>query len=969
MKRLIAGILAMLVLVCACGAHAEGISPPDLEGIDLPDTGDSGLPDVGGTEAPAAEPQAQASRISDQLAWSILPNGEGTAAVTGFYVPVSPGAYGSMGRGNAVYPKQLVFPETIDGYTITEIDFFCDELFIHQMTEGEWEPDPYGYFGRRYWDETVTSITVPRTVRRIGYASFANAHKVTEVILPEGLEEIGYAAFYECDQLETIVLPSTLRTIGDKAFYGCTALKAVVLPEGTELVGEEAFAGCTALETVTVQGGGTEIRDSAFTGITPEIRIAEREGTVREVLDGSYTVLRDGRTVTLLEIADAGQLPSPVRIPEGVTDLSAGALGDAAGTTLLLPSTLTGDIPMEEGARVAWEVAEGNPRYRAADGMLIDEPRHTLVAGNGDSRRAAVPDGVRVIGENAFTSLRLEEVVLPEGLDEIGRRAFYGCSLQAVVLPGSVRTIRAEAFAENSGLTEINFPESIREFSPDACRGTAIRTGYPASVLTPQNARDDLMHGVSSIGSSEDGLWVYSRLSDGSCAIVGFNPPENAKGTLKIPAEIRGIPVSVVAETTGGAVIQGYQSLVIPEGVRLVANGAFSGYYGLKKVQFPRSLTAVTRDAFHNCPELKLTPAQKEQMTDTDGNPDAVPCTYRVMPDGTAQIVQWYGRGDKTLEVPATVNGHPVTAILKNAFEYVDAETLVIPEGIRWIANGAFNGCRNLKKAVLPEGLRYLGPEAFFGCDKLADVSFPSTLAYIGDAAFGRASVREVVLPEGLAYLGWYAFANGGKLTRVSVPASAGKIRKGTFMNQPQLREAQIGEGITEIGAGAFAYSGLKEVVLPDSLTLIGMSAFTDCESLQSVRIGNGCETIGPQAFAYCSRLREVDLGSSVREIREGAFLGHGMREITLPASVERIDNSALFPKNTGGALKIVFAGDVPELDPIVLGAKNVNEKDLYPTNVTFVFPAEGTNAESVLRQYMAEKGLGDRQWKMTVQE
>ena len=34
------------------------------------------------------------------------------------------------------------------------------------------------------------------------------------------------------------------------------------------------------------------------------------------------------------------------------------------------------------------------------------------------------------------------------------------------------------------------------------------------------------------------------------------------------------------------------------------------------------------------------------------------------MPDGTAQILRWYGKGEKTLGVPAAVNGHSVTAIL-----------------------------------------------------------------------------------------------------------------------------------------------------------------------------------------------------------------------------------------------------------------------------------------------------------------
>lgn len=81
-----------------------------------------------------------------------------------------------------------------------------------------------------------------------------------------------------------------------------------------------------------------------------------------------------------------------------------------------------------------------------------------------------IPEGVTVIGDNAFTTCSsLRTVTLPSTLSKIGSEAFFGCtSLQKLVLPEGVTEIGASAFYECSLLKEIIFPKSLKKIPDEA---------------------------------------------------------------------------------------------------------------------------------------------------------------------------------------------------------------------------------------------------------------------------------------------------------------------------------------------------------------------------------------------------------------------------------------------------------------------------------------------------------------------
>ena len=84
-----------------------------------------------------------------------------------------------------------------------------------------------------------------------------------------------------------------------------------------------------------------------------------------------------------------------------------------------------------------------------------------------------------------------------------------------------------------------------------------------------------------------------------------------------------------------------------------------------------------------------------------------------------------------------------------------------------------------------------------------------------------------------------------------------------------------IPNSVTSIGSSAFSQcSNLTSVTIPNSVTSIGSSAFFRCSSLTSVTIPNSVTYIGSGAFDECSSLTSVTIPNSVTSIEFGAFYG-----------------------------------------------------------------------------------------------
>ena len=96
--------------------------------------------------------------------------------------------------------------------------------------------------------------------------------------------------------------------------------------------------------------------------------------------------------------------------------------------------------------------------------------------------------------------------------------------------------------------------------------------------------------------------------------------------------------------------------------------------------------------------------------------------------------------------------------------------------------------------------------------------------------------------------------------------------------------------GTSEIYDGSVGVFTLETVLMSDSVTGIGESAFENCESLKNLRLSANLETIGKRAFAGCTQLTSVDIPSGVKVLEQEAFAGcTALASITLHEGLQRI--------------------------------------------------------------------------------
>ena len=135
---------------------------------------------------------------------------------------------------------------------------------------------------------TITSVTLPNSVKSINYNVFGGCSNLSSINLFEGLQIIGPTAFEgcgfteiempnslirvgadsfkNCKLLEKVVIGNSILEIEDGAFQGCTSLVDVNLGTSCEIICEDVFRDCTNLEEIILPATITIVSDSSFRG-------------------------------------------------------------------------------------------------------------------------------------------------------------------------------------------------------------------------------------------------------------------------------------------------------------------------------------------------------------------------------------------------------------------------------------------------------------------------------------------------------------------------------------------------------------------------------------------------------------------------------------------------------------------------------------------------------------------------------
>lgn len=244
-------------------------------------------------------------------------------------------------------------------------------------------------------------------------------------------------------------------------------------------------------------------------------------------------------------------------------------------------------------------------------------------------------------------------------------------------------------------------------------------------------------------------------------------------------------------------------------------------------------------------------------------------------------------------------------------YDVPNIESVVISGAVD-VPRDMFGKCSGLKKVTLKNGVRSIGEDAFRDCSSLESVIFENTvLEKISDGAFwGCSALSSIALPDSVTEIERNAFFETG-LRNIQLPEKLTLIGGGAFCNCKNLKQVQLPPQLKELGEGAFFNcENLTQIQLPAQLNKLGTDAFRNCTSLDKIDIPAGLTQIEPDTFCNTG-LTSVTLHEGLTKIEDGAF--HDclkLKKIRIPKSVTDIGGLALGIRyNRGNGAEEVIPG------------------------------------------------------------
>jgi hypothetical protein len=543
-------------------------------------------------------------------------------------------------------------------------------------------------------------------------------------------------------------------------------------------------------------------------------------------------------------------------------------------------------VTMRDGTRYrcrrdASQTYSFSPGATEADGVTI-----TAYIPQGTNAGLAMP--ARILGLSVtaiharafFRQTSLSSVSIPEGVKTIGDEAFSGCGLSAATIPGTVALIGARAFQGNK-FTAIAIPAGLKDLViyPDGKDAEGNAAAYPPGI----SGISILPEGIS----QPDPATVYTRFFPGIGAAafadsdlppasgntatltfyggssnysIGDHAFARAKigGSLEIPSGVKDFVVEArspsptmtfpgIGANAFDAFRAGYDpqnsisALAFAPGIALktIGNGAFRR----NRISFPPSFPPSLEKIGETLPNAVATPAGV-----FEGNPLAGILTI----PGTIKEIGPYAFANPYSYEKDALKGGITVLTLENGIERIGDGAFSIDVGRAGAINTADTRKGRLIGLVIPASLKSIGQGAFAD-NKIAvlDLSAAAALETIGDGAFSRNSIAKLEkIPQKLSALGNGAF-----------------------------RQNLFG-GANADGSGI----DLSDAV---GITEIGVSVFGSASQLRTLVIPNGITAIRKSAFSGSAKLTELDLPATLERVEgsitgEGAFFNTNLTKITI---------------------------------------------------------------------------------------
>lgn len=594
-------------------------------------------------------------------------------------------------------------------------------------------------------------------------------------------------------------------------------------------------------------------------------------------------------------------------------------------------------------------------------------------------RTVTFAEGSRLttMGEGAFRDNKMLENINIETctrLTNLPTRAFYNCpGLKSIIVPASIETFGDWIFEYTNNIETITFlaPTVPRNFYSGRKKLKTINIG--PGVKRIDNSAFSNCAGLSHLNISDDvdnlviGEWAFSECD----SLPSVNLPAGVSGledyafysidfltsfTFAEGSRITEIPRQCFHYCWN------LESIKLPDAVQKIGYRAFWYCYALREVTFGTGLIEMGNDPypFGSCDRIEkivlpgttypfttyfyipadatlyVHPGLVETYRATDYTKN-----YHIMAIGSttdyavtttaggqlqAEVPEEWAQYALSLTVSGPINGSDIN-YLHSAFPCLQVLNLtdarIVAGGDKYnqwevAQNGSatvntwygpweteddvvgyamFYNMPSLKSLSLPKGTKKIGEYAIAQDRRinlrLASCDIPSGVTEIGHHAFYYTGITEITVPSGVTRLEEYTFWNCQKLQKATLPDGITFIGNSCFSEDYELTDVNIPANVETIDQHAF-YNNYKRstpIVIPGSCKTIGYRAFMDNRVVPSITVGNGVETIESYAFANCHIIEQCVLPESVTRIGDRAFYNcDSLRTFTFPQQVKEVE-------------------------------------------------------------------------------
>ena len=387
----------------------------------------------------------------------------------------------------------------------------------------------------------------------------------------------------------------------------------------------------------------------------------------------------------------------------------------------------------------------------------------------------------------------------------------------------TVTRIKESAFANNTTLTTIKIPNSIKSIGNNAFAGCTAISEVTTEATTPLPINDgcfDVMAQLFAtlyvpVGAVETyksatvwkGFGNIEAIANSSFTIdSGSYTSKGSELTWEFTSEgelkIEGVgSIPSIDSSPWAKYKNDIKRVVVGEGVKYITESAFKDCISLTSITIPESVTDIGIFAFFRCSALAEVHINSIEAWCKISFED-----YYSNPLSYAHNLYLNEELVTKLEIPDTI-----TNIGKFSFAGCSLTSITIPQSVISIGNNAFHSCSCLISVILPEGLTLIENSTFVYCNSLISIAIPRSVTSIGEDVF-----------YGCINLSRVDFSEESELTKIGDRAFQGELR---------------GEELEDGMFIQYYCSSLTSITIPQSVISIGNNAFDGCCNLIEVII------------------------------------------------------------------------------------------------------------------------------------